>query len=87
MRREEVKAVLRRILIEDFQIQPERITGDATLSRALGLDSMDTVDFLLLIHKEFGFEEDLESYRNLDTFSDLVSFVESRLEAQRTDGR
>jgi acyl carrier protein len=78
MNREQVEERIRRILVEDFRIAADRIDSAATLRGTLGLDSMDAIDFLLLIHKEFGFEAKVEDYQNLVKLDDLVDFVHRR---------
>jgi acyl carrier protein len=84
MTREDVATTVRRILSEDFRIATDRITDQATLRGTLGLDSMDAVDFLLLLHKDFGFEARIENYRQIESVGDLIDFVHRRVNDDRS---
>ena len=86
MDREQVEQRIRAILVADFRIAPERITSTATLRGTLGLDSMDAIDLLLLVHQEFGFEAEVESYRSLVKLEDFVDFVHRRASDAKAGG-
>jgi acyl carrier protein len=84
MNREEVEERLRKILKEDFRVAEEKIRPEATFRGDLGLDSMDVVDFVLLLEKDLGVDAKLESYRDLRTFRDVVTFMTDKAAASRT---
>ncbi len=70
---------IRGILNQDFNVPEEKLTPEATFRGTMALDSLDVVDFIMLIHKDLGFEAELKSYRDLNTFGDLLEFVERHL--------
>ena len=72
---EEIRQQLAKILVEDFGVPKDNIHDDATFRASFGLDSLDIVDFILLVQKDFGYKAPTESYSNLATFADLVKFV------------
>lgn len=79
MTREQIEDKIRVILVEDFRVVEGNITPDASFRGTFRLDSLDIVDFILLLQKDFGFKAPVESYRELDNFHKLVSFVQQIL--------
>jgi acyl carrier protein len=78
MTRPEIKQKIVSILTEDFQVPADRISEEASFRGTLGLDSLDIVDFIVLLQKDFGYQAPLDSYRNIENLKMLVDFVESR---------
>jgi len=78
---EDIKARLRRVLVEslDLQREPETIP-DKDLVATLGLNSLNTIEFLIWVESEFGVEisdEDL-SVRLIDDLDQLAGYVAAR---------
>jgi acyl carrier protein len=69
---EQVRAMLIRVLHEDFDVELDAIEGDAHLRYHLGLDSMDVIDFSYLLKGELGFEVKAIEILGVDCFDDLV---------------
>lgn len=82
MTREQITTKIRAILVEDFRVPEDAITDDATFRGSFRLDSLDIVDLILLLQKDFGYKAPVESYRELDRFDKLVAFVEQQLAAK-----
>ena len=55
MTNEEIIEKIRTTLAEEFEIDVEQIQPDAPLMQTLELDSLDLVDMVVLIDKNFGF--------------------------------
>jgi acyl carrier protein len=75
MNREEVVQIINNFLIEEFELNPEQITPEASLKDDLGLESLDFVDIAVVIEKEFKFKvkgEEMVDVRNLD---DLYNYI------------
>ena len=72
---QEVEAKVRQILVQDFQVAEGAIEGSATFRGTFRMDSLDIVDFILLLQKDFGFKVPAERYRELDSFAKLTAFV------------
>jgi acyl carrier protein len=82
MTREQVLVKVKQILQADFRVPAERITPDAAFRGSLGLDSLDAVDLIYLLSKEFGLKPDIESFRDLDTVEKVVAYLASKSEAK-----
>jgi len=50
----EVIDIVDRSLIEEFELDPEKVTPDAHLIDDLEFDSLDFVDMVVVLQKEFG---------------------------------
>ena len=81
MTRDEVQKKLASILSESFAIPEEKVTPEATFRGTLGLDSLDIVDLVYFLQKEFDFEADLDDYRDLHTVAKLMDFIEAQTAA------
>jgi len=70
-----------RVLCREFELEREEITPAARLGEDLGFDSLDGVDMVVALEKEFGVKmggnEDLKDIR---TCADIFALVEKRLD-------
>ena len=73
------------IFIEEFELEPDQLVPEATLYDDLGLDSLDAVDMVVALEKEFGVKmKDEESIRSVRTLDDLYKLLLT-IHAQMTD--
>ena len=56
MSRQEIEEKVRAFLIDDLEIDEEKIKDDATLKEDMGIDSLDFVDIVVIVEKNFGFK-------------------------------
>ena len=82
MTREQVLVKVKQILQADFRIEADRVTPDAAFRGGLGLDSLDAVDLIYLLSKEFGLKPDIESFRDLDTVQKVVEYLAAKSESK-----
>jgi len=76
MTRDEVVKKVNQILIEEFEIEEDVIDPTGNMIETLGIDSLDLVDLVVLIEKNFGFKvvnEDMSNIKNLNDFYDYVT--------------
>jgi len=76
---EEIIAVTRDFLSEEFEVDKELIQPDSDLKATLDLDSLDYVDLVVLIEEHFNFKVTGEDFKTIVTFNDFYQFVASRL--------
>jgi len=75
MTRAEIDQKVRQFLIEDFEIEEEKIMPDAKLKDDLGIDSLDFVDIVVIVERLFGFKivpEELTGVTTLEQFCDYI---------------
>ncbi|AUD01254.1 acyl carrier protein [Spirosoma pollinicola] len=64
-------------ILKAFGVQESAITDQTHFSRDLGLDSLDTVDLIMQLEKEFGIRIPDEDYEKLTTMQGLLTYLEA----------
>ena len=73
---EELRLKVVETLAEEFELDPEKMTPEATLYDDLGLDSLDAVDMVVALEKAFGMKlTDEQALRSIRTMDDLFQFL------------
>ena len=55
MNRSEIEEKVKEFMIEDLEIDEEKIYPEAKLKEDMGIDSLDFVDIVVIVDKTFGF--------------------------------
>ena len=79
MERKEIEEKVRDFLIEEIEIDEEKISPEARLKDDLGIDSLDFVDIVVLVDKLFGFKIKQEEMKGINTFSDFCDYIERKI--------
>lgn len=77
--REDIQNEVRRIFVENFEIEPDELSDSSNLFDDLGLDSLDAIDMLLAMETFIGArlnDDDKERAKQIRTVLDVVDFVE-----------
>jgi len=78
MERQEIETKVRDFLVEEMEIEPERISDDARLKEDVGLDSLDFVDIVVIVEKTFGFKIKPEDMATVLTVKEFYDYIESK---------
>ena len=79
MNRNEIEEKVRNFLSEDLEIDEEKITPDALLKEDLGIDSLDFVDIVVIVERNFGFKIKPEEMKGVDTYSKFCDYIETKV--------
>jgi len=79
MERKEIEEKVIKFLIEDLEIDEENIAPDAKLKDDLGIDSLDFVDIVVIVEKNFGFKIKPEEMHGVVTLSQFYDYIESKV--------
>ena len=79
MSREEIITKVNGFLVDEFEIDQNLLDENAALKKDLGIDSLDIVDIIVLIDKEFGVKVKSEELGRLTTLGSLYGFIEEKL--------
>ncbi|MBA7524728.1 Acyl carrier protein [subsurface metagenome] len=79
MNKEEVITKVNDFLIDEFELEKERIVPDANLRDDLEIESLDFVDIAVEIEREFGFKIKGEDMIDVKTLDDLYNYILSKL--------
>ncbi|MGN0854672.1 MAG: acyl carrier protein [Kiritimatiellia bacterium] len=72
---QEIESTIRRILVEDFDVDAAKLTHEANLFTDLDLDSIDAIDLVVRLRQETGRKMDPEDFRQIRTLKDVVAAV------------
>jgi len=78
MTRTEIEEIVKKFLIEEIEVEEEVIKPDATLKDDLGIDSLDFVDIVVIVERNFGFKIKPEEMQGVQTFSQFCDYIESK---------
>ena len=79
MDRIEIEERLKNFLIEELEIEEENIFPDAKLKDDMGIDSLDFVDIVVIVEKNFGFKIKAEEMVGVDTYSKFCDYIENKI--------
>lgn len=79
MERKEIEEKVRCFLIEDLEIDEEKIYDDAKLKDDIGIDSLDFVDIVVIVEKNFGFKIKPEEMQGITTFKEFCDYIQSKV--------
>ena len=77
---EEIIEKIRTTLAEEFEVDIDVIQPDAPLMETLELDSLDLVDMVVLVEKNFGFNVTGQDFAGIKTFQDFYDLVITRMQ-------
>lgn len=79
MTKQEIIEKVNKFLIEDFEIDQDKIYPEARLKEDVGIDSLDYVDIVVYVHRIFGFKIQNGELRDVKTLSQFYDYIESKL--------
>ncbi len=82
MEKKEIIEKIHSFLIEEFEVEAEKIVPEANLKETLGLDSLDYIDLVVVIENNFAFKVKPEDFTNITTFQDFCDYVISRVNSK-----
>ena len=67
---------VREILVDQFDVNEDAVTMEASIQNDLGADSLDIVDLVMSLEEEFDCEIPDEEIENIKTVGDIVKYIE-----------
>lgn len=68
---------LKKLLVEELQIDPKAITADAELASDLGINSIELANLIMICEEKFDVTIDDDDIHKLVTVGDVVSYLET----------
>ena len=75
MEKQEIIAKIHDFLIEEFELEEKQLEPNASLKEALEIDSLDYVDLVVIIEKNFGFKVKGEDFASIKTLQDFYDYI------------
>ena len=79
MTRTEIEEKVRYFLIDDLEIDEDKIFDDAKLKDDMGIDSLDFVDIVVIVERNFGFKIKPEEMVGVTTLRQFVDYIQSKV--------
>ncbi|HMK05651.1 MAG TPA: acyl carrier protein [Ferruginibacter sp.] len=82
MTNKEIIEKIHNFLVEEFEVDEEKLIPEANLKETLGLDSLDYIDLVVVIESNFAFKVKPEDFLNITTLQDFCDYVVSRVNSK-----
>lgn len=71
---------VKNIIVDQLDVDEEKVTMNANIQDDLGADSLDIVDLVMSFEDEFDLEIPDDQVENIKTVGDVVKFIEEKTE-------
>ena len=79
MNTDEIYSIVKKYLIEDFEVPEEKISPEANLFEDLELDSIDALDMIAILESEIEMGVNEEELKSILTVKDIVNYILNNL--------
>lgn len=79
MERKEIEEKVKAFLIDELEVDEDKIAPDALLKEDIGIDSLDFVDIVVIVERTFGFKIKPEEMAGVKTLSDFCDYIQSKV--------
>ena len=71
----EIEARVKAIIVDKLGVDESEVTPNASFTNDLGADSLDTVELIMELEKEFGMSIPDDQAENISTVKDAVDYI------------
>jgi acyl carrier protein len=82
MTNSEIVKIVNNFLVEEIEIDESLIKDDAKLKEDLGIDSLDFVDVVVIVERNFGFKIKAEEMAQISTLADFYNYINEKVNNQ-----
>ena len=68
-------------LIDEFELEEDQLIPSASLKETLEIDSLDYVDLVVIIEKNFGFKVTGEDFAKIKSLQDFYDYIINRVKS------
>ena len=79
MERKEIEEKVKAFLIDELEVEEEKIAPEALLKEDIGIDSLDFVDIVVMVERTFGFKIKPEEMAGVKTLNDFCDYIETKV--------
>ncbi|MCQ2383266.1 MAG: acyl carrier protein [Paludibacteraceae bacterium] len=79
MTRTEIEEKVKAFMIDEMEIDEDKVYADARLKEDMGIDSLDYVDIVVIVDNVFGFKIKPEEMKNVKTLGDFCDYIEKKI--------
>ena len=71
---------VKEIIVEELNVDADKVTPEATLKEDLGADSIDAVQIVMDLEDAFNIEIDTDNAEAISTVKNMVDYIESKIQ-------
>ena len=71
---------VKKIIVDQLDVEEDKVTEAASITDDLGADSLDVVDLVMSFEEEFDIEIPDDQVEKIKTVCDIVKFIEEKVE-------
>ncbi|MCM1024169.1 MAG: acyl carrier protein [Prevotella sp.] len=69
---------VKEIIVDQLDVEADKVTAGANIQDDLGADSLDVVDLVMSLEEEFDIEIPDEAVEGIKTVGDIVKYIEEK---------
>lgn len=73
----EIAAQVKNIIVDKLGVDAEEVTPEKSFTNDLGADSLDTVELIMELEKEFGISIPDDQAEKISTVGDAIAYIEN----------
>ena len=71
---------VKKIIVDQLDVEEDKVTEAASITDDLGADSLDVVDLVMSFEEEFDIEIPDDQVEKIKTVGDFVKFIDEKVE-------
>ena len=71
---------VKKIIVDQLDVEEDKVTEAASITDDLGADSLDVVDLVMSFEEEFDIEIPDDQVEKIKTVGDIIKFIEEKVE-------
>lgn len=79
MDRKTIEEKVNNFLVDDLEIEEDKIFPESRLKEDMGIDSLDYVDIVVIVDKTFGFKIRPEEMSGMKTLNQFYDYIEGKV--------
>lgn len=79
MEKDDIRKTVCRFLVDEIELDEDKLSDEARLKEDLGIDSLDFVDIVVICEREFGFKIKPEEIKNVKTLGGFYDYIGEKL--------
>ena len=79
MKREEIVEKVNEFLVEELEIEEDKIKPESLLKEEVGIDSLDLVDIVVIVNRIFGFKIEMAELKDIKTLNQFHDYIDSKV--------
>ena len=68
---------IKELIVDQLDVEEDKVTMDANIQDDLGADSLDIVDLVMSVEDAFEVKIEVEDVENIKTVGDIVNYIDN----------